>query len=192
MNFEDGVQFDPGFAAHISAFIPNIEYAYGSLGRYKNFGQKKNQFKMFLPKLNVLIEDYVAFYLGCILWAAAIKTLKGKDILNNFCCGAEYNEEETLSEVKFVKAYYEHLPKDVKYYTGQDYKLDEKKLSILDNYREFLMVNKGFTEMKTTDDIKLPENCKELKDADFVINKIEQVLENGKLTELYDLYETVF
>lgn len=191
MKIEDGVQFDPGFTAHISAFIPNIQYVYDSLERYRNFGQKKNQFKRFLPKLKALIEDYAAFYLGCMLWAAAIKTLKGKDILNNFCCGAEYNEDETLSEVNFVKAYYEHFPKDVKYYAGCDYAIDEKKVSILENYAEFLKVNKGFTELKTTDDIKLPQNFKELKSAQDVINKIEEVLEKGKLTELYDLYETV-
>lgn len=191
MNFDDGVQFDPGFTAHISAFMPNIEYVYGSLDRYKNFGQKKNQFKMFLPKLSALIDDYVAFYLGCMLWASAVKTLKGKPILNNFCCGAEYDEAETVSEVDFTKAFYEHFPKDVKYYTGKDFALDEKKLDILKNYRDFLIENKGFTEMKTTDDIKLPAKFKELKDTNAVFNKIEEVLESGKLNELYDLYEEI-
>lgn len=191
MNFDEGVQFDPGFVAHISAFIPNVEYVYNSLERYRNFGQKKNQFKMFFPKLTSLLEDYVAFYLGCILWASAIKTIKGKDILNNFCCGSEYNQDETISEVEFIKAYYENFPKDVKYYMGKDFAIDEKKINILNNYKEFLIANKGFTELKTTDDIKLPANFKEIKDVDSVINKIEEVVESGKLTELYDLYETV-
>lgn len=191
MNFDDGVQFDPGFVAHITAFVPNIEYVYGSLDRYKNFGQKKAQFKMFLPKLTSLIDDYVAFYTGCMLWAASIKTLKGKPVLNNFCCGAEYNEAETVSEVDFVKNFYEHFPKDVKYYTGKDFTLEDKKFDILKNYREFLIANKGFTGVKTTDDIKLPPNFKEIKDADKIFNKIEEVIESGNLTELYELYETV-
>lgn len=191
MNFDEGVQFDPGFVAHISAFIPNVEYVYNSLERYRNFGQKKNQFKMFFPKLTSLLDDYIAFYLGCILWASAIKTIKGKDVLNNFCCGAEYNQDETISEVEFIKAYYENFPKDVKYYMGKDFAIDEKKINILNNYKEFLIANKGFTELKTTDDIKLPANFKEIKDVDAVINKIEEVVESGKLTELYDLYETV-
>lgn len=191
MNFDEGVQFDPGFVAHISAFIPNVEYVYNSLERYRNFGQKKNQFKMFFPKLTSLLDDYIAFYLGCILWASAIKTIKGKDVLNNFCCGAEYNQDETISEVEFIKAYYENFPKDVKYYMGKDFAIDEKKINILNNYKEFLIANKGFTELKTTDDIKLPANFKEIKDVDAVINKIEEVVESGKLTELFDLYETV-
>ena len=57
MNFDNGVQFDPGFVQHISAIMPNIEYAYGNLNRYKNFGQKKAQFKMLYPKLTGLINN---------------------------------------------------------------------------------------------------------------------------------------
>ncbi len=187
MNFDEGVQFDPGFVAHISAFIPNIEYLYSSLDRFKNFSQKKSHFKMYFPKLSKLIDDYIAFYLGCMLWAAAIKTLDNKTVLNNFCAGAEYNEAETVAEVDFLSTFYEHFPKDVKYYMGKDYAIDEQKLEIIKNYKAFLIVNKGFTELKTTDDIKLPENFKEMKDSSTVIDKIEAVVESGNLSELYSL-----
>ena len=191
MKFDEGVQFDPGFVAHISAFVPNVEYLYNTINRFKNFSQKKSQFKMYFPKLEKLLDDYIAFYLGCMLWAAAIRTLKDKPVLNNFCCGAEYDEEETVSEVNFVSAFYEHLPKEVKYYTGKDFALDEKKLDILNNYKAFLIENKGFTALKTTGDIKMPSNFKNLKDADAVINKIEDVVETGNLTELYNLYSEI-
>lgn len=50
MNFDDGVQFDPGFIQHISAFTPNIEYVYNTLGRYKNFAQKNSSLKCFIRK----------------------------------------------------------------------------------------------------------------------------------------------
>lgn len=193
MNFDDGVQFDPGYVAHISAIIPNIEYVYGTINKFRNFGQKKNQFKMFFPKVKTLIDDYIAFYLGCILWADAIKTLDNKPVLNNFCCGGEYNEEETVSEVCFVIDYLEQLKKDVRYYLGQDYVIDEKYISILEVYKDFLTANKGFTGTKTTDDIVLPQKIKVLSAENVkpVFDKIEEVVENGKLTELYDLYETV-
>ena len=46
MDFKDGAQFDPGFVQHISAFVPNIEYAYGSLNRFKKIEKKKQQFKI--------------------------------------------------------------------------------------------------------------------------------------------------
>ena len=37
IDIEDGVQFDPGFIQHISAFEPNIEYVYNT--KLKNFRQ---------------------------------------------------------------------------------------------------------------------------------------------------------
>ena len=58
MNFDEGVQFDPGFVAHISAFVPNVEYLYNTINRFKNFSQKKSQFKMYFPKLEKLLDDY--------------------------------------------------------------------------------------------------------------------------------------
>lgn len=192
MNFDEGVQFDPGFVAHITAFVPNIDYLYNALEKYKNFGQKKNHFKMVFPKLTLLLDNYVAFYLGCILWASAIKTLKNKPVLNNFCCGAEYKEDETVAEVDFVKTYLIQFPKDVKYYIGKDYSIDDKKFDITKHYKEFLIANKGFTEVKTTDDIVIPKHFKEINDVNRVFDKIEKVIESGKLTELYEFYEMVF
>ncbi len=187
MNFENGVPFDPGFVQHISAIIPNIEYAYGNLNRYKNFGQKKAQFKMLYPKLIGLIDNYIGFYTGCILWAEAIKTLNTKPITGNFCCGGEYNEDETLQEVNFLIEYLNYLPKDVKYYLGQNYTLDSTDLKILEAYKEFLKVNKGFTKVEKTDDIVIPECIKSSDDVKKIFDKVEEVIESGKLSELKEL-----
>ncbi len=187
MNFDDGVPFDPGFVQHISAIMPNIEYVYGNLNRFKNFGQKKSQFKMIFPKLRELIDNYIGFYAGCVLWAAAVKTLKGKPITGNYCCGGEYNEDETLQEVNFLTAYLNHLPKDVKYYTGQDLKISEDDFKILDVYREFLKANKGFTGVENTGDLLLPESFKPVEDTGKIFDKVEEVIETGKLFELKEL-----
>ena len=46
INFDNGVPFDPGFVNHISGIIQNVNYVYDSLNKYKNFGQKKNHFKI--------------------------------------------------------------------------------------------------------------------------------------------------
>lgn len=193
MNFDDGVQFDPGFIQHISAFTPNIEYVYDLLSRYKNFAQKKQQFKLFYPKIRSLFENYLGFYLGCILWAVYIKHLDKKELLNNICYGGEYSEEETLSEVDFITNYIEQLKKDVKYYTGQNFSIDTTSTNILAAYREFLKENKGFVETKTTADIVIPKSFKtpDKKGLDEILNKIEEVIDNGKLKDLYALAEKV-
>lgn len=193
MDFENGVLFDPGFTAHISAIIPNIEYIYGTINRYKNFGQKKNFFKMNYQKIQKLLDDYIAFYLGCMLWADAIKTVSDKPILNNFCCGAEYNEDETLYEIRFTKAYANQFVKDVKYYVGKEVEIADYKFDILNAYEEFLKANEGFTKLEKTDDIKLPTCLKELSatEAKNVIAKIDEVLDNGNLQELYSIKNTI-
>ena len=193
MNFDNGAQFDPGFVQHISAFVPNIEYVYAGLNRLKNFTLKKNQFKMYYPKIQTLLKNYLGFYLGCILWAAYISQLDEKPILNNLCFGGEYSEKETLSEVDFIKDYIEQLKKDVKYYTGQDFTINENSINILNAYREFLIANKGFVETKTTKDIKLPTNLKtpSEKDLEEILSGIEKVIDNGKLYELFPLAEKV-
>ena len=83
------VQFDPGFVRHLSAFVPSINYVYETLDKFKNFNQKKLQFKRYLPKIQALIKNYIGFYLGCILWALCIKQYDNADILNNLCYGGE-------------------------------------------------------------------------------------------------------
>lgn len=193
MNFDNGAQFDPGFVQHMSAFVPNIEYVYAGLNRLKNFTLKKNQFKMYYPKIQSLLKNYLGFYLGCILWAAYISQLDEKPILNNLCFGGEYSEKETLSEVDFIMDYIEQLKKDVKYYTGQDFTIDENSINILNAYREFLIANKGFVETKTTKDIKLPTNLKtpSEKDLEEILSGIEKVIDNGKLYELFPLAQKV-
>ena len=193
IDIKDGVQFDPGFIQHISAFEPNIEYVYNTLSTCRNFNQKKMQFKMFYPKIQSLLKNYLGFYLGCILWAVYIKNLDEKPILNNLCFGGEYSENDTLEEIDFIKKYIEQLKKDVKYYTGQNFSIDTQSQNILHAYRNFLKENKGFVETKTTKDIKLPEGFKTPSDKDLkeILECIEKVIENGKLYELFPLAEKV-
>jgi hypothetical protein len=184
------VQFDPGFIQHISAFIPNIEYVYNSLAHFKNFNQKKQQFKMYYPKIQSLLKNYLGFYMGCMLWAAYIKQFDGANILNNLCFGGEYNETETLSEVDFIFEYIEQLKKDAKYYTGQDFVPETIWTKIINTYKDFLQLNKGFVNTKTTNDVQLPKNLI-VSDLDEIYNAIEKVIENGKLNELLPLAQKV-
>ncbi len=185
------VKFDPGFIQHMSAFVPNIEYVYNSLTQCSNFNQKKMQFKMFYPKIQSLLKNYIGFYLGCMLWAIYIKQFDDAKILNNLCFGGEYDEKESLSEVDFVIEYTEQLEKDAKYYAGQNFELDETSQRILTTYREFLKLNEGFVKTQTTNDIKLPSFLKTPADLEAINKEIEKVCENGKLTELLPLAEAI-
>ena len=63
MNFENGVQFDPGFIQHIQAFVPSIANIYKNINQFRNFGQKKSHFKMYYPKIQNLLNNYIGFYI---------------------------------------------------------------------------------------------------------------------------------
>lgn len=190
---KDNVQFDPGFIQHMSAFEPNIQYVYNSLNSCRNFNQKKMQFKMFYPKIQSLLKNYLGFYLGCILWAVYIKSLGEKPIAGNLCYGGDFSETETLEEVDFIKSYIEQLKKDAKYYLGQNFSIDEESIKVLDAYREFLKLNEGFVKVQTTTDVKLPASLKSVDETGLkeILVGIEQVIENGKLHELFALSEKV-
>lgn len=185
----DGVQFDPGFIRHLTAFVPTIEYMYSTLERFKNFGQKKLQFKMFYPKIQELLSNYIGFYLGCMLWAAYIKTLDNKPILNNLCFGGDYSESESLEEVNFIIEYVDKFTKDVKYYLGQNFSLDSSSRNILAAYAEFLKLNCGFTQVQTTNDLQMPAGFKTLHETEAVLAVVEKVTETGEFTRFYQLYE---
>lgn len=192
-DFEEGVQFDPGFIQHLTAFIPNIEYIYADISRYRNFAQKKQKFKVYYHKILNLLENYLGFYLGCILWAACIKD-ENKPVLNNLCFGGDYNENETLEEVNFIYSYLHQLKKDVKYYIGSDYTPDEFYFKIVDEYKEFLKLNKGFVNVNSSSDIVLNDGIKPLTQADkeLILEKIAEVVEDGNFKKLFALNEKLF
>ena len=190
MELKTGVPFDPGFVQHMSAFMPNIEYVYSSLSQFKNFSQKKQQFKMYFPKIQNLLKNYIGFYLGCIMWAVYIKQ-EDAPILNNLCYGGEYSEEETLSEVNFIKEYLGQLKKDVKYYMGQEFSIDENYEKIITAYSEFLKLNEGFVKTEKTSDIKIPANIKIQTNLEELKIEIDKVIENGKLYELIPFSQKV-
>lgn len=192
-DFTDGAQFDPGFIIHLNAFVPNIEYIYQDLYRVKNFNQKKMKFKMYFNKIQHLIDTYIGFYLGCILWAVCIKDLD-KPVLNNLCYGGEYDEKETTGEVDFIRQYIEQFKKDVKYYLGQDYKIDEFIPRVLDEYEEFLKLNEGFTKVQNTADLKINSEINKIsdKEKEEILEKIAEVVDSGNFKELYPLNEKLF
>ena len=182
------VLFDPGYAQHTGILSVNVEYIYASISRFKNLGQRKNQFKMYYTKLLKLVENNVSFCLGCMLWAKYIKSLGSKNILNNPCLGDVYNEAEAVEEIDYSIQYFDQLKKDAKYYLGLDYDIDERYLKVLNVYKEFLTLNKAFVETQTTDDIKFPVSLKTPEDMELVNAKIQEVVKSGNLVDLFEIY----
>ena len=189
---EENIKFDPGFILHLQAFIPTVEDIYGKINRFKNFGQKRNMFKNYYPKLKQLLDSYIGFYLGCVLWAIVLKQESNKPVIGNLCYGGVY-DEDTLFEVDFVKGFAEQLPKDAKYYLNEIYEVKDYENKILDLYREFLAINEGFVTLQNTDEIKLPTGMKDLseKEIDKIQKVVEEVIQDGSFEKFYEIRDFV-
>lgn len=184
---KEEIKFDPGFIYHLQAFIPTIEDIYSKFSSFKNFSQKRNMFKIYYPKIKKLLDSYIGFYLGCIIWAIIIKQEKGQAIIGNLCYGGTY-DDDTLYEVNFITNFATQLEKDAKYYLNETYKVKDFELNILEKYKEFLTLNEGFINSQKTDDIKLPDNLKtpSKKDLETLTEKVKQIVESGNFTDFYE------
>lgn len=179
--------FDPGFSKILlSSFSYNIEILYMDLSRVKNFGQKKTQFILTFQKGKSLFDIYLSFYLGCMLWSACLKSMDSEKIEGNPFLDGEYQREQSLEEINYMRDFVKKFDRDSKYYLGKPYKVDENKLKILDLYEQFIDSNGGFVKVDTTDKIQLVGKLNELSEEEIkqIENKIQEVISSNKLEDL--------
>ncbi len=190
----ESILFDPGYAQHTTILSISAEYLYASIHQFKNLGQKKMKFKMLYPQITRMVENNVGFCLGSLLWAVYIKSLGNIKIEGNPCIGGTYDKEETIEEADYSIEFFNKLKKDVKYYLGANYQINPLHIQILELYKEFLILNCGFVNTKTTNDVKLPTSFKtpNEKELKTIHNKIQEVIESGKLLDLTDVFELVY
>lgn len=188
------VLFDPGYAQHTTILSISAEYLYACINQFKNLGQRKMKFKMCYPQITEMVENNVGFCLGSMLWAVYIKTLGDVQIEGNPCLGGTYDKDEALEEVDYSIEFFERLKRDVKYYLGSDYEINSTYVKVLELYKEFLALNCGFVGTKTTNDVILPQGFKvpQKDDVDKIYSKIQQVVQNGKLIDLLEVFDLVY
>ena len=186
----EGLEFDPGFAPYILAFLGSVEVIYGEINRFKNFSQKKMKFMQYHKKIVELFDNNLGFYVGCLMWAAYLKIQPEQKILSNHCLGKEYNEEENVSEIDFMLEFPQLFKKDMKYYLGQDFSFEPSKVTLLETYKEFLILNKGFVDTKNNTDVVLPSSVK-TENAEGYKVLIDKVLETKDLSKLLEYLPTI-
>ena len=184
-----GLEFDPGFGPYILAFQGTVNYLYADISRFKNLSQRQMKFRQYYKKFLEMFDNNLGFYVGCLMWAAYIKTQPEQEILNNPCLGKEYNEEENTAESDFMLNFTELFPKDMKYFLGQKFEFEPYVKRISEVYKEFLVINEGFVNTTNNTDIKLPEGLstdnaegfKEIIDSAIKEGNLAKLLENKEL-----------
>ena len=126
--------------------------------KFKNANQRKMKYKSFESGLIKLCDNLISFYLGGMLYGAYLKNkykdapleLDGNDFygLNVDECKNGDVSIEVLALEKFIKGN-EKNPFATR-------KLNPKYITIIDAYIEFLEKNNYFTDVKTTNDIRIP------------------------------------
>ena len=185
-----GLEFDPGFGPYILAFRGTVEYLYMDINRFKNLSQKKMKFMQYYKKVLDIFNNNIGFYVGCLMWAAYIKTQPKQKILSNHCLGQEYNEEANISDTQFMLQFTELFPRDMKYFLGQNFSFDENIINLLKVYEEFLVINKGFVNSEFNTDIELPKSVK-IENAEKYKEQIEEVLKTEDLSKLLKYLPTI-
>ena len=143
METKNTIPFDPGFAPLIINSIGQVGYVYYMFNAVKNPKIKRQNFPLVSLKLEKLLRENIAFYLGCLLWGCYISSLDNYEIEGNKLLGEDCKEEEYTSEIDFLIDFIENqYVRDYKYYKNKIYTPDEKYLPILKAYKEFLISNK--------------------------------------------------
>ena len=189
------VLFDPGYSDCILAVSDNVEFMYSAFVQSSMpLKQKKFQFSILFPKLKKMLSQNVSFYLGCLLWAVYLKSLKNAVFENNPCLDTEFDEKTAYDETNFLIDFInDKFNKDAKYYINATYKKDERYITVLKTYNEFLKLNEGFKNVKTTADINLPSNLKVPSTGELktIKQKIDEAISLKDLTKLFDVYELI-
>ncbi|MBQ4115641.1 hypothetical protein IJD34_09605 [bacterium] len=185
-----GLEFDPGFAPYILAFTGSVEYIYLDINKFKNLSQKKMKFMQYHKKILELFNNNLGFYVGCLMWAAYLKTQPEQEILSNHCFGKEYNEEENKADTQFMLEFTKLFPKDMKYYLGKNYEFESNIIKLLETYEEFLALNKGFVNTKTNSDLVLPTSVKTENAIEYK-TIIENILKTEDLSLLLKELPTI-
>ena len=178
-----GLEFDPGFGQYILAFRGTVEYLYTDINRFKNLSQKKVKFMQYYKKILEVFYNNIGFYVGCLMWAAYIKTQPEQDILSNPCYGAQYNEKENISDTQYMLKFAELFPKDMKYFLGQSFEFEPNIEKLIRIYEEFLILNQGFTKTAVNTDVVLPKSVKTKDVSEYKI-LIDKAIESKDLSML--------
>ncbi len=163
------VEFDPGIGNFVINFNEYINDIYSNLYFFKTVHQRKAKFKLIYKKIENAINNNISFYEGCMLWAYLIHTRNKdnpKDIRGNVFLNLSKEELENydyLIQVNFIESFFNSFEKDMLYYLGIKYEIPQEQKEILKLYKEFLTLNNGFINTKTTNDIVLPEKIKKLE-----------------------------
>lgn len=200
MNEQQKVNFDPGFYKFSLAFPEGIPDMLEEIASLKQPHQKKFQFQRVESYIVPFIKNTAYIYLGCILWGSYLH-YRHRDnpavITGNVMKEIEIPEGQEkdfnyAADVDYALFSIEKLDKASVYYLKRPLNFDKKLKEFLRAYREFILLNGGFRQLNTTDEIKIPDSFSFFSDytsqqLDELKDNIYKTIESGRLDGLVRL-----
>lgn len=189
----DKVKFDPGIGALVFDLFDFAQYFYSQLLQIRSKYEQNTFFFSNSIKIKKYIKNNISFYLGCLLWAYYIHNENinaPKEIEDNVFLNLtkeEIEEYDYLSQVTFLKEFFTQFEKDIFKFTKKKYEIPSNWKLILELYSEFLTLNEGFVNTKTTNDIKLPEKFQALNINIDINECIQNAIKENNLDILLEL-----
>ena len=134
-------------------------------------------------KILEVLYNNIGFYTGCLMWAAYLTAQPKQKILSNPCLGEKYIETDNTSEPDYIIKFLELFPKDMKYFLGQSFEFEPNLTKLVKTYKDFLVVNKGFTETQFNSDIVIPDSVN-TTDFEEYKNLIDNTIKEKNLSLL--------
>ena len=111
------VKFDPGMGELVVDFNEFVNSVYSQLMSFRTIHQKRARFKLYVSKIEKAMENNVAFYFGCLLWAYYIvneNKQAPKEIVGNVFLNMSKEDKEEydyLIQVNFMENYFIDMTK---------------------------------------------------------------------------------
>lgn len=189
----NSVKFDPGIGNLVIDLFDFAQYFYSQLLQIRSKYEQNTFFYSNSLKIKKYMKNNISFYWGCLLWAYYIHNENinsPKEIEDNVFLNLteeQLAEYDYLNQVKFLEEFFVQFEKDVFKYTKKKYEIPSKWKKILLLYSEFLTLNEGFINTKTTADLKLPREIQDLN-VDIDINStIKNAINNNNLDLLLEI-----
>lgn len=189
----NSVKFDTGIGDLVVDLFDFAQYFYSQLSQIRSKYEQNTFFYSNSLKIKKYMKNNIAFYFGCLLWAYYLNKNNEnspKDIEDNVFLNLteeQLEQYDYLSQVTFLQEFFVQFEKDVFRFTKKKYEIPTLWKKIVNLYAEFLTLNEGFVNTKTTADIKLPKEINSLN-IDFDINSyIQKAINNKNLDMLLEL-----
>lgn len=192
------VPFDPGFGRYFPQIDETVLAHLEGIARLKVPNQRKFQLQKIETTLTRELITTMCIYYGCVLYGSTIasKYVSPSAIITENPV-AEIPEEQKQDidltiESSFIAEVYKLFSRSIEFNFRRKCKIPQNFLDVVQAYSEFMQVNNHFVNIKTTDQLKIPEKFSHFKSYDKKkLDEIEQMIfqavEAGRLEELLNI-----